>query len=196
MEYQSSQDFYTIIDVQRVPNIWVYYGHINECGSLLRQLWQATRKNWLENYKTIIELLLSLNACRYKIHFNKDFDNEIVAWLLKNDTYMQYSLDLDLKALVDYKTANILLEEISFQIPRIFDNVNLHINDDNFEQSQSFISKYIEKNHSLENMTTNTDKLSNYFLSTKVITSQEKLLDYVEFLSKFKSNSKAWKFSK
>ena len=109
---------------------------------------------------------------------------------------MQYSLDLDLKTLVDYKTANILLEEISFQIPRIFDNVNLHINDDNFEQSQSFISKYIEKNHSLENMTTNTDKLSNYFLSTKVITSQEKLLDYVEFLSKFKSNSKAWKFSK
>ena len=93
-------------------SILSYYGFYREWGRFMMQTSKETRKAWIEHDQVFG---LHIRKRRKRMVFERGFDELISEYLLENDRYKNYELDL----LLNQSGSNVLGYKISWKVNKI-----------------------------------------------------------------------------
>jgi hypothetical protein len=134
-----------IAKLSHVSYLVKYYGYFHECAELFRQLTKASRKEWDDNLKPIIDVIMKNEECKLTLIINKPFNYKICNALLKSGMYNYFHLEVKFSSLLSYKAGILFLSKIEVFSPDMFKSLIADVSLDSEVKISEFFSLFDKK---------------------------------------------------
>jgi hypothetical protein len=127
-----------------------YYGYFHESAELFRQLNKASRKEWDDNLKSIVEVILSNEECKLTLAVTKHFNSKIAKILLRNQMHNYFFLDVAFGTAASYNAGIQFLKSIEIYSPKMFKSIHADFGSVTKQKMEEFLKLYEDKGFSSE----------------------------------------------
>ena len=123
-------------------NILVYYGYVSECAELFRQLSKEWRQVWDDNIDVIHRVIMQNKNFRMKLSINCNISKRIIDYLLKNNNYTYYLLEIAVSDKKNIRFFTNFLSQLTVYPKCLFSNVDIKLGKESFDELNELIEVY------------------------------------------------------